>query len=448
MFKSQYLNEEYNKIVQKYPQERQFHETVKEMLLSVDEIINDYPEYEKYNVIGRLLEPERTIIFKVAWMDQKGKVNVNTGYRIQYNSSLGIYKGGTRFDKSVDLSIMKFLAFEQTFKNALTALPMGGAKGGSDFDPNGRSEEDIMRFTQAYMSELYRHIGDEVDIPAGDLGAGKREVGYMYGYYKKLTNRFNAAFTGKDVSFGGVSGRIEATGNGLLYFTEEALRTIMKTSYDDKKVIVTGSGQVGSYAALKAQELGATVVAMSDISGFVYNPEGLDVKRIVELKLTERKNLKHYLEHDKNAVFDKNYKNIWKVKCDVALPCATQNELDEEAALKLIENGVILVGEGANTPTTEKAIKHFLDKKIIFAPSKAANSGGVYVSGLEIAQNHQFAVFTKEEIDLKLKSVMQKLFKDIYDIAEKYNRDSNLLFGANVLSFTKVADALIKQGVI
>lgn len=448
MFKSEYLNKEYNKIVQKYPQEKQFHETIKEMLLSVDEIINYHPEYEKYNVVGRLLEPERTIVFKVTWMNQKGEVEINTGYRVQYNSSLGIYKGGTRFDKSVDLSIMKFLAFEQTFKNALTPLPMGGAKGGSDFDPNGRSEADIMRFIQAYMSELYRHIGDNIDIPAGDIGASKREVGYMYGYYKKLTNTFDAAFTGKDVSFGGASGRSEATGNGLLYFTEEALRTIMKTSYDDKRVIVSGSGQVGAYAALKAQELGATVVAMSDISGFVYNPEGLDVERIVKLKLTERKNLDSYLEYDENVVFDKNYKNMWKVKCDVALPCATQNELDEEDALKLIDNGVILVGEGANTPTTEKAIKHFLDKKIIFAPSKAANSGGVYVSGLEIAQNHQFTVFTKEEIDVKLKSVMQKLFKDIYDKAAEYHRDSNLLFGANLLSFTKVADALIKQGVI
>lgn len=448
MFKNNYLNEEFNKLVKRTSNETSFHQTVKEMLEAVDEIIEFHPEYEKYNVVGRLLEPERTITFKVTWMDQEGTIHVNTGYRVQYSSSLGIYKGGIRFDKSVDLSLLKFLAFEQTFKNALTPLFMGGAKGGSDFDPVGKSEEDILRFTQAYMIELSKHVGDNLDVPAGDLGVGKREVGYMYGAYKKLNNSFDSAFTGKDASFGGAKGRVEATGSGLLYFTEEALKAILKTTYKNKRVIVSGSGQVGSYAALKAQELGAIVVAMSDISGYVYNEEGLDVEKIVELKMEQRKNLDSYLEFDKDATFNKNYNDLWKVKCDVALPCATQNELDYEDAKTLIENGVIMVGEGANTPTTKKAIKLFRQNKVIFAPSKAANSGGVYTSGIEIAQARQFRIFSFEEVDEMLKSAMKQIFKNVYDTSMLYNKNGNLLFGANILSFKRVAEALIKQGVV
>ncbi len=447
MFKSKYLNDEFNKLVKRTKSETLFHETVKEMLRSVDEIMPFHPEYEKYNVVGRLLEPERTIIFKVTWMDQKGVIHVNTGYRIQYSSVLGIYKGGIRFDKSVNLSLLKFLAFEQTFKNALTPLFMGGAKGGSDFDPVGKSEEDILRFTEAYMMELSKHVGDNFDVPAGDLGVGKREIGYMYGMYKKLNNSFDSAFTGKDTSYGGAKGRVEATGSGLLYFTSEALRTILKTDYKGKKVLVSGSGQVGSYAALKAKELGAIVVGMSDISGYVYNENGLNVEKIVELKMEDRKNLDSYIEFDKDSVFNKNYQDLWKLKCDIALPCATQNELGLDDAKELIKNGVIMIGEGANTPTTKDAIELFRQNKVIFAPSKAANSAGVYTSGLEIAQSRQFTIFSFEEIDEKIKQAMKAMFKDIYNTAKQYNKNNNLLFGANILSFKKVAEALIKQGI-
>lgn len=446
MFKNNYLNNEYSKIKNKYPNEVIFQQTVKEMLLTIDDIIIYHPEYEKYNIVGRLLEADRTIIFKVEWMNQKGEIEVNTGYRVQYNSTLGIYKGGIRFDPNVSLDVLKALAFEQTFKNALIPILMGGAKGGSDFNPFGRTEEDIMRFSLSFVSELYKYIGDEIDVPAGDLGVGVKEIGYLYGYYKKLNKQSNVGFTGKDVSIGGVKGRIEATGNGLIYFTNEALKEILKTSYKGKRVIVSGSGQVGSYAALKAFELGAVVVAMSDISGYVYNEEGLDVKTIVRLKQEEKENLKKYLKYDEKATFNANYNDLWKVKCDIALPCATQNELKLENVVELVKNGVILVGEGANIPTTKEAMSYLLEKKVVFAPSKAANAGGVFVSGLEIAQNHQLVTFSKKEVDKQLENAMKKIFNDVSTTAKSYNRDFNLLFGANALSFVKIADALIKQG--
>jgi len=448
MIKSAYLKRAFETMKTKHPYEEEFHQAVFEMLDAIDHIINEHPEYQKNNVVERLLEPDRTISFRVTWMNQKGGVEVNRAYRVQYNNAIGIYKGGIRFHPSVNVSILKFLAFEQTFKNALTPFLMGGAKGGSDFDPKGRSDEDIMRFCQAFMSELSRHIGDELDVPAGDLGVGRREIGFMYGFYKKLQNKTTSAFTSKDPLYGGSLGRTEATGYGLVYFAEEALKTMLKSGFKDKRVVISGSGNVATHAARKAIELGAKVVAMSDTTGYIYNPHGLNIDSISNIKLVKRLSLEEYTKLFENSKFNPNSADIWNIKCDIALPCATQNELDEKGIRALIDNGVQLVGEGANMPVTKEGIDMLKRNKVIFAPGKAANAGGVLVSALEISQNHQFFSYSFEKVDQILKESMQKIFKDVYDTALKYNKKNDLLFGANVYSFKRVADAMIGQGVI
>lgn len=447
MFKSEYLNGVFDKLQQKSMAEPEYLQVVHEMLESIDEVIEFYPHYIKSNLIERLVEPERIITFRVAWMNQKGEVEVNRGYRVQHSSALGLYKGGTRFHPSVNLSIMKFLAFEQTFKNALTTLPMGGGKGGADFDPKGRSDEDIMRFCHAYMSELYHYIGDLFDVPAGDIGVSYREIGYMYGYYKKLKQQFDSSFTGKHTTYGGSFGRKEATGYGLIYFTEELLSNMLHTDLNGKKVIISGSGNVGSYAAFKAREKGAVIIAMSDAAGFVYNPKGINPEFIKEVKEIRKVDISNYLSYDKEATFTPNPKEMWKIPCDVAFPCATQNELDKESCEYLVKNKVLLVAEGANMPTTKDGIDLLLKNNILFAPGKAANAGGVTVSGLEISQNHQFIQYRASEVDEILCEIMRKIFNDVYQTAKLYNRPNDLLFGANIYSFLKVAQATYEQGI-
>lgn len=448
MLKSTYLQTQLDLLEKKHPGEPEYHQAVEEMLLTIDEIIDQYPEFEKHNIIGRLLEPERVITFRVAWMNQEGNIEVNRGYRVQYNSALGIYKGGIRFNSTVNLSIMKFLAFEQTFKNALTLLPMGGGKGGSDFNPKGRSDEDVMRFCQAFISELYRHIGNDLDVPAGDLGVGHREIGYMYGYYKKLKNEYNSAFTGKSLNYGGSHGRQEATGYGLVYFADEALKTILNTDFQNKQVIISGAGNVAIFAAQKMIEYGGIVLAMSDTNGMIYNSKGINLSYMKQIKESKRLGLVEYLKLDPQARFSSNNKDIWKIKCDIALPCSTENELDEADAKHLISNGVLLVAEGANMPTTKAGIDLLKKNGVIFCPAKAANAGGVLVSGIEISQNHQFYNYSFEKVDRILSDMMRKSFHNIYDVANKYQKKNDLLFGANVFSFLKVASAMIEQGVI
>lgn len=448
MLKNDYLRNQLEILEAKHPNESEYHQAVEEVLLSIDEVIDQYPEIEKNNIVGRLLEPERIIAFRVAWMNQKGEIEVNRGYRVQYNSALGIYKGGIRFHPSVNLSIMKFLAFEQTFKNAITLLPMGGGKGGSDFNPKNRSDEDVMRFCQAFISELYRHIGDDLDVPAGDLGVGKREIGYMYGYFKKLKNEFNSAFTGKGLSYGGSQARPEATGFGLVYFVDEALKTILNTGFKGKRVIISGAGNVALFAAQKVIEFGGVVIAMSDTSGMIYHSKGLNVDQIRQIKNDKNSTLQHYLTFDKDAKYSPNNKDIWSLKADIALPCATQNELDHNDVAKLIENGVLLVAEGANMPTTKAGIDLLKEYNVIFCPAKAANAGGVLVSGIEISQNHQFYSYSFDKVDRILSEMMRNSFHNIFDVANKHNKKNDLLFGANVFSFLKVALAMIEQGII
>lgn len=448
MLNNEYLIREYDKVLKKYPYEFEYQQAVLEMLESIDIIIDQYPHFIKENIIGRLLEPERIISFRVAWMNQNGETEVNTGFRVQYNSVIGIYKGGIRFHPSVNQSILKFLAFEQTFKNALTTLPMGGGKGGSDFDPKGRSDEDVMRFCQAFISELFHHISEDLDIPAGDIGVGRREIGYMYGYYKKLKKEISSVFTGKHVSYGGSLVRKEATGFGLVYFVEEALKTIHNTDLKNKKVIVSGSGNVAIYTAYKVIELGGIVIGMSDSKGYIYSPNGIAIEHVKEIKEINRESLELYTSYDVEAIYKENPKGLWSIACDIALPCATQNELDIDDVEQLIDHGVMMVAEGANMPTTKKAIALLKQHKILFGPAKAANAGGVLVSGLEISQNSQFYNYSFEKVDKILSDIMRKIFHDIYAVSKRYNQGYDLLFGANIHSFKRIAKAIHEQGVI
>lgn len=448
MLKNNYLLEQYEIVLQKHPSEHEFHQAVFEMLESIDIIIDDYPNFSKENIIGRLLEPEKIISFRVAWMNQKGDVEVNRAFRVQHSSVIGIYKGGLRFHPSVNQSILKFLAFEQTFKNALTTLPMGGAKGGSDFDPKGRSDADVLRFCQAFMAELFHHIGDDLDIPAGDIGVGRREIGYMYGYYKKLKEENTGVLTGKHISYGGSLVRKEATGFGLVYFVEEALKTILKTDIKNKKVLISGSGNVAIYTAVKIIELGGIVIGMSDSKGYIYNEKGIDIELVKKIKEIDRASLDVYPTYDKKGVYKENSKLMWDIPCDLALPCATQNELDETSIQKLINNHVLMISEGANMPTTKKGIDLLRENKILFGPAKAANAGGVLVSGLEISQNSQFYSYSYEKVNQILSDIMKQIFHDIYEVSKRYHMDNDLLFGANILSFKRLAKAIHEQGVI
>ena len=429
------------------PNEPEFHQAVTEVLNSLKPAIDANPQYEKASLLERLVEPERIVMFRVPWIDDNGNVQVNKGYRVQFNSAIGPYKGGLRFHPSVNLSIIKFLGFEQIFKNSLTGLPIGGGKGGSNFDPKGKSDNEIMRFCQSFMTELYRHIGADTDVPAGDIGVGGREIGYLFGQYKRIRDEHVGVLTGRGLTYGGSLVRTEATGYGLVYITEEAL----KSKGDDlkgKTVVISGSGNVAIYACQKAQQLGAKVVTMSDSNGYVYDKNGIDLAVVKQIKEVERGRIKEYASRVKGAEYHEGCKGVWTVKCDVALPCATQNELDEEAAKTLVKNGVKLVGEGANMPTTLAGTEVFLSNKVVFLPGKAANAGGVATSALEMAQSSGRLFWSFEEVDAKLKGIMVNIFKNIDAAAKKYGFEGNYVVGANIAGFEKVANAMMAQGVV
>ena len=431
----------------KNPGQNEFHQTIEEVLTSLIPVLEKNPAYIDAKILDRLVEPERQIMFRVPWVDDKGEIQVNRGFRVQFNSAIGPYKGGLRFHPSVNLSIIKFLGFEQIFKNSLTGLPIGGGKGGSDFDPKGKSDNEIMRFCQSFMTELYRHIGPNVDVPAGDIGVGGREIGYLYGQYKKIRNANDqGVLTGKGLTFGGSLARTEATGYGLIYFVEEMLKESGKT-IEGKRVVVSGSGNVAIYAVQKAQLLGAKVVAMSDSNGYIVDENGIDVELIQQIKEVERKRIKEYAERRPSAKYFEG-RGVWSVKADVVLPCATQNDIDLEDAKLLVENGTFAVGEGANMPCTNEAVEYFLEKGVLVAPAKAANAGGVATSALEMSQNSMRLSWSFEEVDQKLHDIMVNIFKNSRDAAKEYGFEGNYVVGANIAGFIKVADAIVAQGLV
>ena len=445
-FKSEYLAKVYEDIEKRNPGEKEFLQAVKEVFVSLEPVVEQNPNIEKWGIMERISEPERFIQFRVAWVDDSGKVQVNRGYRVQYNSAIGPYKGGIRLHPSVNSSIIKFLGFEQVFKNSLTSLPMGGGKGGCDFDPRGKSDLEIMRFCQSFMTELYRHIGPDTDVPAGDIGTGAREIGYMFGQYKRIRNEWTGTLTGKGLSYGGSLARTEATGFGLCYFTKEMLAS-KGESFEGKRVIISGSGNVGTYANKKTTQLGGKVVAQSDVSGYVYDENGIDYK-IVEKIYQHRGLISEYLDYVPTAKFVEGPRNMWlDVKADVVLPCATQNEIDEEAAKAIIANGAMAVAEGANMPNTPEAIKVYKNAGILYAPGKASNAGGVATSGLEMTQNSERLSWTFEEVDAKLESIMKNIYKSCVDAAAEYGFGYDLEAGANIAGFKRVAEAMIAQGV-
>ena len=431
----------------KNPGQEEFHQTVEEVFTSLIPVLEKNPAYVDEKILERLVEPERQIMFRVPWIDDKGEIQINRGFRVQFNSAIGPYKGGLRFHPSVNLSIIKFLGFEQIFKNSLTGLPIGGGKGGSDFDPKGKSDREIMRFCQSFMTELYRHIGPDTDVPAGDIGVGGREIGYLYGQYKRIRNANNqGVLTGKGLTFGGSLARTEATGYGLVYFVEEMLKEAGKT-IKGKRVVVSGSGNVAIYAVQKAQSLGAKVVAMSDSNGYIVDEEGIDVELIQQIKEVERKRIKEYVDRRPCAKYFEG-KGIWNIKADVVLPCATQNDINLDDAKKIVENGTFAVGEGANMPCTNEAVEYFLEKGVLLAPAKAANAGGVATSALEMSQNSMRLAWTFEEVDKKLHDIMVNIFKDSRDAAKQYGFEGNYVVGANIAGFLKVADAMMAQGLV
>jgi len=434
-------------VIKRNPNEPEFHQAAKEVLESLEPVAERHPEFVKAGIFERIVEPERQIIFRVPWVDDNGNVRVNRGFRVQFNSAIGPYKGGLRFHPSVYLGIIKFLGFEQIFKNSLTGLPIGGAKGGSDFDPKGKSEGEIMRFCQSFMTELYRHIGPDTDVPAGDIGVGAREIGYMYGQYKRIKNEFTGVLTGKGLTWGGSLVRTEATGYGLCYFVEEMLRAKGK-SFNGATVVVSGSGNVAIYATEKAQQLGAKVVTMSDSNGYIYDPDGIKLDTVKKIKEVERKRIKEYVKYHPSAQYTEGCTGVWTVKCDIALPCATQNEIDEQSAKTLVANGCYAIGEGANMPSTNEAIEVFLNAKVLFAPAKAANAGGVATSALEMTQNSMRYSWTFEEVDAKLKDIMVNIYKNVSAAAKEYGLEDNLVAGANIAGFMKVANAMYAQGIV
>ena len=447
MFKNAYTQKVYDETAAKNPSQKEYLQAVKEVLQSLEPVVEKNPIIEKKGILQRIVEPERQIMFRVTWVDDKGNVQVNRGYRIQFNSAIGPYKGGLRFHPSVNLSVVKFLGFEQIFKNSLTGLAMGGGKGGSDFDPKGKSDDEIMRFCQAFMTELSKHIGSDTDVPAGDIGVGGREIGFLFGQYKRLQNVFTGVLTGKGLDYGGSLARTEATGYGLCYFTEEMLENMKDESFKGKTVVISGSGNVAIYACQKATQLGGKVVAMSDSNGYVYDPKGIDLAVIKQLKEVERVRIKEYTNRVSGAEYHEGCRDIWGIKCDIALTCATQNELDEDAAKKLIANGVIAVVEGANMPSTPEAVEALQDAGVLFGPAKAANAGGVAVSGLEMSQNSMRYDWTFEEVDGKLQGIMKNIFHNIYDAAEKYGVNGDLVAGANIAGFEKVSNAMVAEGI-
>lgn len=445
--KNAYLKKVYADVCKRNDGEPEFLQAALEVLETLEPVISKNPEYEANGVIERMVEPERLISFRVSWTDDAGHVHVNRGFRVQFNSALGPYKGGLRFHPSVNASIIKFLGFEQTFKNALTGLPMGGGKGGSDFDPKGKSDREIMRFCQSYMTELSKHIGSWTDVPAGDIGVGAREIGFMYGQYKRLKNQSTGVLTGKNLNVGGSLGRTEATGYGLLYLTQEMLTCMKKTTVEGKTVSVSGSGNVALHAIQKAMQFGAKVVTASDSAGYIHDPDGIDFDLLKQIKMVERARISEYAKRRSSAKYFEGCSGIWSVPCDIALPCATQNELDEKSAQLLVDNGVMAVAEGANMPTTPQGVAIFQKAGVIFAPAKAANAGGVAVSGLEMSQNSGRTQWSFEEVDAKLKTIMVNIFHNSYNASKEYGMEGNLVAGANIAGFLKTAGAMLWQGV-
>jgi glutamate dehydrogenase (NADP+) len=441
------INQLMEQVIKRNPNEPEFHQAVKEVLESLEPVMERHPEYVKAGILERIVEPERQIIFRVPWVDDQGKVQVNRGFRVQFNSAIGPYKGGLRFHPSVYIGIVKFLGFEQIFKNSLTGLPIGGGKGGSDFDPKGKSDGEVMRFCQSFITELYRHIGADIDVPAGDIGVGGREIGFMYGQYKRITGLYEGVLTGKGLTWGGSLARTEATGYGLCYFVDEMIKAKSK-SFKGAIVVSSGSGNVSIYATQKAQQLGAKVVAMSDSNGYIYDPDGIKLDTIQKIKEIERKRISEYVKYHPNAKYTEGCNGIWTIKCDIALPNATQNEIDKTAAETLVKNGCWAVGEGANMPSTPEAIEVFLKNKVLFAPAKAANAGGVATSALEMSQNSMRLSWTFEEVDAKLKDIMVNIYKNASEAAKEYGFEDNLVVGANIAGFKKVADAMLAQGIV
>jgi glutamate dehydrogenase (NADP+) len=441
------LKKIYEQVAKRDANEPEFLQAVKEVMDSLEPVAEKYPEFVEAGIFEKIVEPERMIIFRVPWVNDKGETVVNRGYRVQFNSAIGPYKGGLRFHPSVNLSIVKFLGFEQIFKNSLTGLPMGGGKGGSDFDPKGKSDGEVMRFCQSFMLELARHIGADTDVPAGDIGVGGREVGYLFGMYKKLRNEFTGVLTGKGLTFGGSLTRTEATGYGLCYFMDEAMKTIKGKSFSGSTVVVSGSGNVAIYATEKATQLGGKVVAMCDSSGYIYDKNGVDLAVVKKIKEVERKRISEYVKYHPDAVYTEGCSGIWSVKCDIALPCATQNELDINSAKTLVANGCWAVGEGANMPTTPDAAEYFIENNIVFAPGKASNAGGVACSGLEMSQNSLRLSWTFEEVDQRLKDIMVNIFRNASAAAKEFGFENNLVVGANIAGFLKVANAMKAQGI-
>ncbi|MBR7040504.1 MAG: NADP-specific glutamate dehydrogenase [Clostridia bacterium] len=445
-FQNAYLAGVYESVVKRDPDQKEYLQAVREVLESLQPVFDKRPDLVKAGIAERIVEPERIITFRISWVDDKGQVQVNRGYRVQFNSAIGPYKGGMRLHPSVNLSILKFLGFEQIFKNSLTGLPMGGGKGGSDFDPKGKSDGEIMRFCQSLMTELYRHIGADTDVPAGDIGVGAREIGYMFGQYKKLRNEFTGVLTGKGLTYGGSLARTQATGYGLCYFTEEVLKSV-GDSFKGKRVVISGSGNVAIYACEKATTLGAKVVAMSDSNGYVVDENGIDLKVVKQIKEVERGRISEYAKRVPGSVYTAGCAGIWTVKCDIALPCATQNELDGESAKVLISNGVKCVCEGANMPSTPEAVEAFQSAGVLFGPAKAANAGGVATSGLEMSQNSMRLSWTFEEVDEKLHGIMKNIYANAAKAAKDYGCEGNLVAGANIAGFLKVAEAMLYQGI-
>ena len=441
-----YVSEVLEQLVARNPGELLFHQAATEVLTTIEPVVNSNPAYEKNGVLERLTEPDRVIMFRVPWVDDQGRVRVNKGYRVQFNDAIGPYKGGLRLYPSVNLGVVKFLGFEQVFKNSLTSLPIGGGKGGSDFDPKGKSDREVMAFCQSFMTELYKYIGKDVDVPAGDIGVGAREIGFLYGQYKRITGLYEGVLTGKGLTYGGSLVRTQATGYGLIYLMQEMLAT-RGESFEGKCVVVSGSGNVAIYAAEKAASLGAKVVAMCDSNGWIYDPEGVDLDAIKQIKEVERKRISEYKNYRPNSEYHTDGV-IWDVPCDVALPCATQNELNGEQATTLVKNGVLAVGEGANMPSTPEAIEIFQKNGVLFAPAKAANAGGVATSALEMSQNSLRLSWSFEEVDQRLHGIMVNIFRQMSSAAEQYGVPGDYVAGANIAGFKKVADAMLAQGIV
>ena len=446
MFTNEYVKRVYAQVEQRDGDQPEFLQAVREVLETLEPVVARHPEYEANAVLERFVEPERVVKFRVVWMDDEGKPQVNRGYRVQFNSAIGPYKGGLRFHPTVTESVIKFLGFEQILKNSLTTLPMGGGKGGSDFNPKGRSDAEVMRFCQAFMTELQRHIGQFTDVPAGDINVGAREIGYLFGQYKRIRDEYSGVLTGKGLEFGGSLARTEATGYGLCYYTQEALRVLRGDSFEGKTVAISGSGNVAIFATEKAQALGAKVVTVSDSNGYIYDPNGIQLDVVKDIKLGHRGRIKEYAERVPGSEYHEGCKGVWTVKCDIALPCATQNEIDEESAKALVANGCTVVCEGANMPSTPEAIEVYKANNVLYGPAKAANAGGVAVSGLEMSQNSYRLAWSFEETDAKLEGIMESIVANTLAAAKEYGEEGDLMAGANIAGFVKVADAMVAQG--